>query len=352
MMAVQQAEQVGINRDSTVSVRVVRALLEVVEQKGVPLERFLRVAQLDPEEVHATDARWSRARVYGLCEAALELTGDAALGLHWAETVGDGTFVPISALIAHSPTLRQGFESLAHYYRLLSDQASFQFIESDDKVTVRGARIAGGSLRMQRFVAEMMAAGFQRLVRCVRAHARPESVNFEYPAPSYAAEYVRVFGDVVRFDQPFTGLVFDRALMDLPAPHKDEDVHEALKGLAERRLLRITQKTPYALRVRDLLVQQACPLRADMTTVARQLGMSVRSLRRRLAEEDKTYNDVATEALVIVAKQFLGDKQRTIQETAYEMGFSDTSTFHRAFKRWTGITPSAYREAQLAGDPH
>jgi AraC-like DNA-binding protein len=145
--------------------------------------------------------------------------------------------------------------------------------------------------------------------------------------------------------------VFDRAWMDLPAPHKDEDVHEALKGLAERRLLRITQKTPYALRVRDLLVQQACPLRADMDTVARLLGMSVRSLRRRLAEEDKTYNDVATEALVIVAKQFLGDKQRSIQETAYEMGFSDTSTFHRAFKRWTGITPSAYREAQIVGDP-
>jgi AraC-like DNA-binding protein len=248
--------------------------------------------------------------------------------------------------------LRQGFEALAHYYRLISDQASFQFVESDDKVTVRGARIAGGSLRMQRFVSEMMVAGFQRLVRCVRAQARPTSVNFEYPAPPYAAEYVRVFGDVVRFDQPFSGLVFDRALMDLPAPHKDEDVHEALKGLAERRLLRITQKTPYALRVRDLLVQQACPLRADMNSIARQLGMSVRSLRRRLAEEVKTYNDVATEALVIVAKQFLGDKQRTIQETAYEMGFSDTSTFHRAFKRWTGITPSGYREAQLVGEQH
>jgi hypothetical protein len=82
MMAVPQAEQVGIHRDSTVSVRVVRALLEVVEQKGVPLDRFLRVAELDPAEVHATDARWSRARVYALCEVALELTGDAALGLH------------------------------------------------------------------------------------------------------------------------------------------------------------------------------------------------------------------------------------------------------------------------------
>ena len=127
------------------------------------------------------------------------------------------------------------------------------------------------------------------------------------------------------------------------------DVHDALQALAQRRLLRITQSTPYALRVRELLVQQPCPLRTDMRSIARLLDLSVRSLRRRLAEEGKSYNDVSDEALGIVATHLLQDKQRTIQETAYEMGFSDTSTFHRAFKRWTGTTPRAYR-AQRSDD--
>ena len=92
------------------------------------------------------------------------------------------------------------------------------------------------------------------------------------------------------------------------------------------------------------------PQRADMSTVARALGMSVRSLRRRLAEEGKSYNDLANEALAAVAKQLLRDKRRTIQETAYDLGFSDTSTFHRAFKRWTGMTPSTFREAERSDE--
>src|SRR5262249_48691500 len=114
----------------------------------------------------------------------------------------------------------------------------------------------------------------------------------------------------------------------------------------ERRTMRLTHGVPYALRVREFLVQQGSPRRIDMETVARALGLSVRSLRRRLASEGKPYSAVENDALAIVAKHLLRDKQRTIHETAYEMGFSDTTTFHRAFKRWTGTTPSAYRESE------
>jgi AraC-like DNA-binding protein len=87
-----------------------------------------------------------------------------------------------------------------------------------------------------------------------------------------------------------------------------------------------------------------------MEQVAHALGLSVRSLRRRLADEGQSYAAIANEALTIVAKHLLRDRQRTIQETAYEMGFADTSSFHRAFKRWTGTTPGAYLEALREDD--
>lgn len=340
-------ESSGISRESTVSVRVVKSLMEMVEQAGVPAAEFLARAGFDAEQLGAADARLPRSKVYPLCELAMELTGDLALGLHWAETMGEGTFVPISHLIAHSATLRQGLEALARFSRLLSDQASYQLVEQEDSVTVRGTPLPGASLRVQRFCSEMLVAGFFRLLRNASLQARPSRVCFAYSAPPSVTEYVRVFGDTVCFEQPFTGIVFDRALLDMPALHKDVDVHEALQVLAQRRLMLITQRTPYAVRVRDLLMQQPSPLRVDMATIARLLGLSVRSLRRRLAEEDKSYNEVAEEALALVAQRFLRDEQRSIQETAYEMGFSDTSTFHRAFKRWTGTTPNAYRESQL-----
>jgi AraC-like DNA-binding protein len=332
-------------------------LIEAVEQGGVDRAQLLRAAQLAPEELDAPDARFPRAKVYQLCELAVDLTRDPALGLHWAERLSESTFVPISHLIAHSANLRQGFASLTEFYRLLSDHASHQIVERGDKVTVRVLPLAGESARIQRFTAEMMVAGFFRLIRDFRMHARPDCVSFEYAAPSYQAEYTRVFEQAARFEQPFTGIVFDRALLDAPAPHKDEDVHEALEALAKRRLLRITQRTPYALRVRELLVRHASQQRdqaqareQDMEQVAHALGLSVRSLRRRLADEGQSYAAIANEALTIVAKHLLRDRQRTIQETAYEMGFADTSSFHRAFKRWTGTTPGAYLEALREDD--
>jgi AraC-like DNA-binding protein len=108
-------------------------------------------------------------------------------------------------------------------------------------------------------------------------------------------------------------------------------------------------RTPYAMRVRELLVEKAWPDRMDMKSVAKAMEISERSLRRRLAAEGRSYDDISSEALAIVARHFLRDPRRTIGEIAYEMGFSDTSAFHRAFKRWTGTTPNGYREELLRG---
>ena len=82
----------------------------------------------------------------------------------------------------------------------------------------------------------------------------------------------------------------------------------------------------------------------DMAAVARDMGMSTRSLRRKLAEEGTSYKAVLDQALGAAATLMLKDTRRSIQETAHAMGFSDPTAFHRAFKRWTGMTPKQYRE--------
>jgi AraC-like DNA-binding protein len=333
--------------EGTVSMRVARSLLQSVEHAGCSVQPLLRAAQVDPRELEDPEARLPRAKIYRLCELAIEVTRDPALGLHWAERLGETAFVPISHLLAHSPSLRHGFEALQRFYPLLSDQLNFKVLEQHDKVTVHIPRLLGVSPPMQQFLAEVTTAGLFRVIRHLSVHVRPDCVRFDYVAPAHQAEYTRVFEGNVLFAQPFTGIVLDCAIMDAPAPHKDADVLEALEALGERRLLDITQRAPYALRVREFLVREGWCQQADMKVAARALNLSVRSLRRRLLAEGKAYNEIADEALAIVAKHLLRDKQRSIKEAAHEMGFSDTSTFHRAFKRWTGTTPSAYRDTQL-----
>lgn len=332
----------------TVSMRVVRALIAAVEQMGVARGELLRAAGLEAAQLDADEQRMTRSDVYRICELAIELTGDPALGLHWAERLTVNTFVPVSYLIAHSENLRSGFETLARFARLLSDEPGYELLEQADTITVRCLSASNESLRIQRFSAEMHLAGLYRVVRSFELGARPERVSFAYAAPPYHQEYARVFDRAVHFEQPFTGIVFEQALLTSASPHRDQDLHDTLRGLAERRMSRLTQGVPYALRARELLVQRGWRERMDMQTIARALGLSVRSLRRRLAAEGKSYSDVENDAFAIVAKHLLRDKRRTIQEAAYEMGFSDTTTFHRAFKRSTGMTPSKFRDDQLA----
>lgn len=340
--------QNGGTREPTVSMLVVRGLVEIAAQAGAVPQQLLRAAQLDPAQLDSTDARVPRSKVYRLCELALDLTGDPALGLHWAERVGEGSFVPVSHVMAHSATLRQAFDALTQFHRLLSDREIFQLSELHDKVTVRVLLLSGESLAIQRFSAEMIVTGFFRMLRHSSLHPRADVVSFEYAAPSYQHEYLRIFQGTVLFQQPFTGIVFDRALLDAPALRTDDEVHEALEALAERRLQRMTQRTPYAVQVRDFLVRERGGQRTEMEAAARALHLSERSLRRRLAAEGRSYGDIANEALVVVAKHLLRDKQRSIQETAFELGFASLSAFHRAFRRLTGTTPSSFRDALFA----
>lgn len=329
--------------ESTIAVAIVRALVDAVAEYGLSRADFLSAARLDAAALEGMESRLSGAHVYALCELALHLTNDPAFGLHWAERMNQSALVPLSNLIAHAPTLRHAFESIDTYHRLLTDRRTHEVVEHGDRAIVR-MRVPFAPPRMQRFAAEMMMSFFFRLLRSFDRDTLPECVRFQHAAPDYRAEYTRIFAGAECFEQPFTGIVFHRALLGRPSPHKDDDVHDALRSLAERRLLRIMQRTPYAQRIRDYLVREGETRRCDMLVVARALGMSARSLRRRLVTEGKTYNEVVNEALAFVAMRLLRRQQSTIQEAAYEMGFSDPRGFHRAFKRWTGMTPAAYRD--------
>ena len=329
------------------SIRVVRALADTAERANVHREQLLQAHGFATELRGGDETRVPRSSFYRMCESALELSRDPAFGLHWSERLDGNAFNPVSHLVAHTGTLGQAFDALARYHRLFSDWQSFALDEADGLVVVRCLDLPGESEPLQRFISELVLGSVHKLLTTFSHHARPRCVCFGYPAPSYSEEYTRVFDGAERFDQSYTGIVFDRAFLEIVSPHKDDDVYAALRTIAEQRMLRLMQRTPYGLRVREHLVTNGPTRRTSMSAVARGLGISVRSLRRRLESEGTSYNTVVNESLGILAKQLIRNNSGSVQEIAFEMGFADTSSFHRAFKRWTGMTPRAYRAEQM-----
>jgi AraC-like DNA-binding protein len=167
-------------------------------------------------------------------------------------------------------------------------------------------------------------------------------VSFAFSAPAYVAEHERIFGRTVRFDQPVTQVCFPRAWLDRPQLYRSPELHSLLKTQAERTLGRLERDAALAERV-DRVLEAHSPRSVTMEEVARELRISPRSLRRQLAAEATRYGDLVERARIRAAKRMLQDPKTSIQEVAFAMGFAAPAAFHRAFKRWTGLTPKQYR---------
>lgn len=328
--------------------RVIRALLDSVERAGTPRAPLVEAAELDPHALSDLDHRVARAQVYRMCECALESTGDPALGLHWAERLPESAFSPISHLVMQSASLADALELLREYHWLLTDDLNFRMHEHSGRVNMRFVPMTGASIAVQRFVAEVVITSLFKLLRAFRVDSRVERVSFEFAAPAYAAEYLRILGPRVQFQQPFTGLVFERALLEAAAPLRDEAFHSSVRSFTEQRIVQLTQQASYASRVRAALMQDGEIRRPSMQAVARELGVCERTLRRRLSDEGTSYEAVANDVYSAAAKTWLSDGRRSIKETAAALGFTDRRAFHRAFRRWTGTTPAQYRKAARA----
>jgi AraC-like DNA-binding protein len=206
-----------------------------------------------------------------------------------------------------------------------------------------------GTRVCQRFHAEITLAGLFRMVQFFGGGGGIDRVSFEHSRPDHAAEYERLFQGRERFDQRASGVRFDSELLDRPQVHADTAFHAALEVHAQQRVSQLDGQTSYRDRVLQYLLERATvEQRQEMITTAQALGVSVRTLRRRLEFEGVTYSELSKEALANRAQRLVTDASRTIDETAYLLGFSDRSAFHRAFKRWTGMTPNEYRRHRAA----
>jgi len=192
----------------------------------------------------------------------------------------------------------------------------------------------------------MAISGVLRLIRrFVDADAQPRGVFFTYHKPSYRAEYKRVFGGVERFGHEYTGIDFERAWLERTQLHKNPELYAILQAEAERVIGRLTRGDNIARIVKKQLAGCDPRHRLTMEDIARRLGISARTLRRRLTVEGVDYNDLVKRTRIEMAKRMLENPHMSIQETAYTMGYGTPGAFHHAFKRWTGMTPKEYKSS-------
>lgn len=274
-----------------------------------------------------------------------EVSQDADIGLHLAEHMPVYKGQVLQYLFLSSPTFGDGLKRALNYQRLLSDASHASIVVEEDEVYIQ---VDSSSQRVVglRHLAESMAVGLIRFFQYVTDGAfKPSKVCFQHPSPENIAEHERIFSCPCLFEQSDNRIYFDPKLLELPSLHAEPELLKLHEKLASEHVAKL-ERQDIVNRVYKVLGEVLETGQVSLEDVATRLDMKARTLRTRLSEAGTNFNQLLADYRCNLAKRLLAHTDESIDEIVYLTGFSEPSTFYRAFKRWTEQTPVEYRNAK------
>jgi AraC-like DNA-binding protein len=328
-------------------VTVILPLLEHLEKEGFDPEALLDRVGIPRSALADTRTRFPKRRFQALWQAASEATGDPAIALRVSTTVRANALGIIGYLASASESRRNAFELIKGLTPLLWEDVECD-LESGGEVAFIRCR-TGSHPEESRFTTEY-AIGLTVTMSRVLGGGRsdPLEARFSYAAPGYADDYERILRLPVRFDAGEDGVLFPISMMDSSNPSADAALRQLLERYAARQLAEIPTNARFPQRVRACVLSMLPLGSLTADAVAARFSMSSRTLRRRLQQEATSYQEILDDVRDELARHYLTQEKRGIDEVAFLLGFSDPSAFSKAFRRWTGQTPADFVRANLS----
>jgi AraC-like DNA-binding protein len=334
----------------TISGVSIASLVGYAKERGADLRGALVEAGLAEAPLMEAECRVELPAAHIMWERAALATHDVDFGLHYAERLDLDAFHVVGHLARTSRTVGEAFERVVAYSRLLHDAGRTE-LERAGATYLLFPGCRGLPTPPTRHVAEFNTASAVMLTRFVsgRPDWCPQAVAFEHPAPARLVEHRRLFGVTPTFGAPETSLVLDAGTLALPVRESSPSrLGQYLEGYAKA-LLEALPDVGDDLQGQVLrsLVTGLTHNQVSIEPIAARLGLTPRTLQRRLAEHGTRFSNLVDEARRRTAERYLSDDSLPLAEVSFLLGFKDPSTFHRAFRRWTGKPPGAWREHAL-----
>lgn len=326
----------------TVSVRALSWLVEFARRQGADVEALLPTRRLRALDLSDEDGRISATSLLGFWGRAVALTEDPALALHAAEAIDESSFGVLSYLAVTSANWHDSFERVCRYQKLLDASSRYELRRDGDVSTYRVSTLAPGADR-RHLVEFSVATSFCYSQRFVAASWTPREVFFAHAPPPDTAEHERIFGVPVRFGARHNGFSFDAALLQRPMKRAEAGLSATLERLAEQLAARVPTSDDIVAQATTELSRALVGGDPGLAPLALALGMTPRTLQRRLREHETSHKLLLDEVRHQRARDLLMAGELSISEVGFLLGFSEAAAFSRAFKRWSGQTPGAFR---------
>ena len=326
-------------------------LCDVLRDLGHDPAALLKTLGLKREQLLDSEYRLPLEQADAAAEAALALVGDAGLGFRYARAMRITLHGPVGLLALSSPTMDDGLEAARRYLGLRAPFLSVERVPLAERRQALSFRTDFSPGPIQSFVIEAMVIGFvYMLEQLLEASPEGAEVHFQGAPPPHAEALRKAVPVPVHYGQARDALIVSEALL-AARPRLADPQAEALareQCELEFRRWRANQEGPLPERVRAVLRDHEAPL-PELADMAERLATSPRTLKRHLQQADLTYRQLQDEARYRQACKLLGERGTRISEVAYALGYNDVANFSRAFKRWSGKTPKAYRDGGMPG---
>jgi AraC-like DNA-binding protein len=323
------------------------AIASALEARGCSSRQLFEQAGLDYAALGEPNARYPVSATTRLWRLAVEATGDPCFGIEVARHARFNHFHGLGFSLAASSSLREAFERIIRFFRLVTDAVHMHFEEHETELRL-GADLSTDSEQPADEAIDAFVALGIRVCRVLRDRSfNPISVELRREAPPDPTPFLRYFRVMPTFGAAHDIVTFDRETFEAKLPTGNIEVARVNDAVITEHLARL-EHSGVVSRLRKVLIEQLPLGEPSQKEIARRLGLSRRSLQRRLADEHLSYSQVLEQTRHELARDYVADAKYSITEIAYLLGFGTSTSFSRAFMRWTGEPPRIYR-ARLAG---
>jgi len=332
--------------EPTVAASLARALLDLAVAKGAGRALLLSRSGIEEGMLEAADSRIPLDRYAALMRAGQALSGDSALALHFGEAFDIAELSVVGLMGRSVGSAAEGLPLLNRYARLVVDVETeggerYRLEREGERCWIVDAR------RNPNAFPEITESSFARMaamgMRFFPGARHFSEVHFTHDEPAYREEYERIFGVPLVFGSRRNAFLLADGWDRLSYQMQPRYALDIFTAHADGLLERLDRAATLGARVEALLAAALPGRRAGAAAVAAELGLTEQTLYRRLKAEGTTFERIADGLRHRLAVRCLCEEQLSAKETAYRLGFSDPAAFSRAFKRWTGRGPSAFR---------
>lgn len=310
---------------------------------GLDVQRIYARLGYDAEKLPLRELRTAHQLQSFFWETVEAVTGDTEIGLHLCPHLPLYRGEVLEYLLFSSRTFGEGVNRALKYLRLISDALNVRLVKDGGSVCIN-LTSAALSTPVQRHTEICMLYELVRLVgEVTEGRYRPLAVALSCQPRAALAEYEQVFGCPVSFGASSAQARFDAAVLDYRSPHWDPDLLQLHEEFAAKRLSKI-ERQDLIERIRAVFSRRLEIEQCELEDVARELQLAPRRLRFELTRAGTSFSQLRTDFRYALARRLLAHSEEPIENIVYLTGFSEPSTFYRAFRRWAGMTPLQYRE--------